>query len=211
MSWSCATRMLSITDRMTPRRASRQRTTAETSVSADLQIDGTGNATVSTGIPFFDHMLTLLAKHSLFDLRIEARGDLDVDFHHTVEDTGIVLGQCFNEALGEKTGIRRYGSILLPMDEALAQVAIDLGGRPFLTFRIVETPGPIASFDFDLVEEFLRAFANNAAMNLHVEIQYGRNSHHMAEAIFKGLAKSLDHACQIDPRVSGVPSSKGVL
>jgi imidazoleglycerol-phosphate dehydratase len=196
---------------MTQRRASRQRTTAETSVSVDLQIDGTGTANIDTGIPFFDHMLTLLAKHSLFDLRIEARGDLGVDFHHTVEDTGIVLGQCLNEALGEKNGIRRYASILLPMDEALAQVVIDLGGRPFLSFRTVETPGPIGSFDFDLVEEFLRALANNAWMNLHVEIRYGRNNHHMAEAIFKGLAKSLDQACQIDPRVTGVPSSKGVL
>jgi imidazoleglycerol-phosphate dehydratase len=196
---------------MTQRRASRQRTTAETSVAVDLQIDGTGAATIGTGIPFFDHMLTLLAKHSLFDLRIEARGDLGVDFHHTVEDTGIVLGQCLNEALGEKSGIRRYASVLLPMDEALAQVAIDLGGRPFLSFRTTEIPGSIGSFDFDLVEEFLRALANNAAMNLHVEIRYGRNSHHMAEAIFKGLAKSLDQACQIDPRVSGVPSSKGVL
>ena len=126
---------------MTQRRASRQRTTAETSVSVDLQIDGTGTASIDTGIPFFDHMLILLAKHSLFDLRIEARGDLGVDFHHTVEDTGIVLGQCLNEALGEKNGIRRYASILLPMDEALAQVAIDLGGRPFLSFRTVETPG----------------------------------------------------------------------
>jgi imidazoleglycerol-phosphate dehydratase len=196
---------------MTLRRASRQRTTAETSVSVDLQIDGSGSATINTGIPFFDHMLTLLAKHSLFDLRMEARGDLGVDFHHTVEDTGIVLGQCLNEALGEKIGIRRYGSAFVPMDEALAQVAIDLSGRPYLSFRTAEIPGPIGSFDFDLVEEFLRALTNSAAMNLHAEIRYGRNSHHMAEAIFKGLAKSLDHACQIDPRVTGVPSSKGVL
>jgi imidazoleglycerol-phosphate dehydratase len=192
---------------MTQRHASRQRTTTETSVSVDLQIDGTGVAAIDTGIPFFDHMLTLLAKHSL----IEASGDLGVDFHHTVEDTGIVLGQCLNEALGEKKAIRRYGSVLVPMDEALAQVAIDLAGRPYLSFRTMEVPGPIGSFDFDLIEEFLRAFANNAAMNLHAEIRYGRNSHHMAEAIFKGLAKSLDQACQIDPRVTGVPSSKGVL
>jgi imidazoleglycerol-phosphate dehydratase len=196
---------------MTQRRASRHRTTSETSVSADLQIDGTGAATIDTGIPFFNHMLALLAKHSLLDLRIEARGDLAVDFHHTIEDTGIVLGQCLNEALGEKTGIRRYGSILIPMDETLAQVAIDLGGRPFLSFRTPEIPGSIGDFDFGLIEEFLRAFTNNAAINLHVEIRYGRNSHHMAEAIFKGLAKSLDHACQIDPRVTGVPSSKGML
>jgi imidazoleglycerol-phosphate dehydratase len=196
---------------MTQRRASRHRTTSETSVSADLQIDGTGAATIDTGIPFFNHMLALLAKHSLLDLRIEARGDLAVDFHHTIEDTGIVLGQCLNEALGEKTGIRRYGSILIPMDETLAQVAIDLGGRAFLSFRTPEIPGSIGDFDFGLIEEFLRAFANNAAINLHVEIRYGRNSHHMAEAIFKGLAKSLDHACQIDPRVTGVPSSKGML
>jgi imidazoleglycerol-phosphate dehydratase len=196
---------------MTQRRASRHRTTSETSVSADLQIDGTGAATIDTGLPFFNHMLALLAKHSLLDLRIEARGDLAVDFHHTIEDTGIVLGQCLNEALGEKTGIRRYGSILIPMDETLAQVAIDLGGRPFLSFRTPEIPGSIGDFDFGLIEEFLRAFTNNAAINLHVEIRYGRNSHHMAEAIFKGLAKSLDHACQIDPRVTGVPSSKGML
>jgi len=196
---------------MTQRRASRHRTTAETSISVDLQIDGTGAATISTGIAFFDHMLTLLAKHSLFNLRIEARGDVEVDFHHTVEDTGIVLGQCLKEALGEKAGIRRYGSVLIPMDEALAQVVIDLSGRPFINFRIGEPPRPIGGFDFDLVEEFLRALANNAAMNLHVEVRYGRNSHHMAEAVFKGLAKALDNACQIDPRVSGVPSSKGTL
>jgi imidazoleglycerol-phosphate dehydratase len=196
---------------MTQRHASRRRATTETAVSIDLQIDGTGASTIETGIPFFDHMLTLLAKHSLFDLRIETRGDLAVDFHHTVEDTGILLGQCLNEALGEKTGIRRYGSALVPMDETLAQVAIDLSGRPFLSFRTAEVTGPIGNFDFDLIEEFLRAFANHAALNLHAEIRYGRNSHHMAEAIFKGLAKSLDHACQIDPRVTGVPSSKGTL
>jgi imidazoleglycerol-phosphate dehydratase len=196
---------------MTQRRASRHRTTSETSVSVDLQIDGSGAATIDTGIPFFDHMLTLLAKHSLFDLRIEARGDLAVDFHHTVEDTGILLGQCLKEALGEKIGIQRYGSILIPMDETLAQIAIDLSGRSFFSFRTPEIAGSIGSFDFDLIEEFLRAFANNAAINLHVELRYGRNSHHIAEAIFKGLAKTLDHACQIDPRVTGVPSSKGLL
>jgi imidazoleglycerol-phosphate dehydratase len=196
---------------MTKRHALRQRATTETSVSVDLNIDGTGAATISTGIPFFDHMLTLLAKHSLFDLQIEAQGDLAVDFHHTVEDTGILLGQCFNAALGDKIGIRRYGSVLVPMDETLAQVAVDLGGRPFLKFCSNAIPGPVGDFDFSLIEEFLRAFTNNAAINLHVELKYGRNSHHMAEAIFKGLAKSLDFACQIDSRVSGVPSSKGTL
>jgi imidazoleglycerol-phosphate dehydratase len=196
---------------MTKRHASRQRTTTETSVSVDLSIDGTGAANVSTGIPFFDHMLTLLAKHSLFDLQIEARGDLAVDFHHTVEDTGILLGQCFNAALGNKERIRRYGSVLVPMDETLAQVAVDISGRPFLVFRATEMPSPIGDFDFSLIEEFIRGFTNNAAITLHVELRYGRNSHHMAEAIFKGLAKSLDLACQIDPRVHGVPSSKGTL
>jgi imidazoleglycerol-phosphate dehydratase len=203
--------MLSIPIAMTQRHASRQRTTNETSISVDLNIDGTGAATVTTGIPFFDHMLTLLAKHSVFDLRVEAKGDLAVDLHHTVEDTGILLGQCLNSALGDKTGIRRYGSVLVPMDETLAQVAIDIGGRPFLNFCVNDTPNAIGNFDFSLIEEFLRAFTNNAAINLHVELRYGRNSHHMAEAIFKGLAKSLDFACQIDPRVSGVPSSKGTL
>ena len=196
---------------MNQRRASRLRETAETFVSIELVIDGSGTADIHTGIPFFDHMLVLLARHSLFDLKVDARGDLEVDFHHTVEDTGIVLGQSLAGALAEKTGIKRYGWARVPMDETLAQVALDLSGRPFLEFRVPSQIGPIGAFDFGLVEEFLRAFAMSSAMTLHVQVEYGRNNHHIAEAIFKGLAKALDLACQQDPRVTGIPSSKGKL
>jgi imidazoleglycerol-phosphate dehydratase len=196
---------------MSPRSASRQRETAETSISVDLVLDGSGTGKIDTGIPFFDHMLVLLAKHSLFDLTIKARGDLAVDFHHTVEDTGIVLGEALAAALSTKMGIRRYGWARIPMDETLAQVAIDLSGRPFLEFRAPSQTGLIGPFDFGLVEEFSRALAMSSAMTLHVEVEYGKNNHHIAEAIFKALARALDMACQIDPRVTGVPSSKGKL
>ena len=196
---------------MNQRRASRHRETAETSINVELVLDGSGEAIIDTGIPFFDHMLVLLARHSLFDLRINARGDLSVDLHHTVEDTGIVLGEALARALGDKAGIKRYGWARIPMDETLAQVAVDLSGRPFLEFRVPVPVGPIGAFDFGLVEEFSRAFAMSCAMTLHVEVEYGRNNHHIAEAIFKGLARALDLACQIDPRVTGVPSSKGRL
>jgi imidazoleglycerol-phosphate dehydratase len=196
---------------MSPRSASRHRETAETSVNIEIVLDGSGAGDIDTGIPFFDHMLVLLAKHSLFDLKIKARGDLAVDFHHTVEDTGIVLGGALVAALGEKTGIRRYGWARIPMDETLAQVTIDLSGRPFLEFRAPSEVDPIGSFDFGLVEEFTRALAMSSAMTLHVEVEYGKNNHHIAEAIFKALARALDMACQIDPRVTGVPSSKGRL
>jgi imidazoleglycerol-phosphate dehydratase len=196
---------------MSPRSASRQRETAETSISVDLVLDGSGAGDIDTGIPFFDHMLVLLARHSLFDVTIKARGDLAVDFHHTVEDTGIVLGEALAAALSTKKGIRRYGWARIPMDETLAQVAIDLSGRPFLEFRVPSEPGPVGSFDFALVEEFSRALAMSSAMTLHVEVEYGKNNHHIAEAIFKALARALDMACQIDPRVTGIPSSKGKL
>jgi imidazoleglycerol-phosphate dehydratase len=193
------------------RRAEIARETSETRISLALEIDGTGASNPRTGIPFFDHMLTLFARHGLFDLEVEARGDLDVDFHHTVEDVGIVLGQAFARALGDKRGIRRYGWALLPMDETLARVALDFSGRPFLEYRAPDKADPIGAFPFQLVEEFLRAFSVHAGINLHVEILYGRDAHHMAEAIFKGLAKAADQACSIDPRVAGVPSTKGVL
>ena len=196
---------------MSPRSASRHRETAETSVSVEIVLDGSGAGDIDTGIPFFDHMLVLLAKHSLFDLTVKARGDLAVDLHHTVEDTGIVLGGALATALGEKTGVRRYGWARIPMDETLAQVTIDLSGRPFLEFRGPSEVDPIGSFDFGLVEEFTRALAMSAAITLHVEVEYGKNNHHIAEAIFKALARALDMACQIDPRVTGVPSSKGRL
>jgi imidazoleglycerol-phosphate dehydratase len=196
---------------MSPRSASRQRETAETSISVDLVLDGSGAGDIDTGIPFFDHMLVLLARHSLFDLTIKARGDLAVDFHHTVEDTGIVLGEALAAALSTKKGIRRYGWARIPMDETLAQVTIDLSGRPFLEFRVPSETGRIGSFDFGLVEEFSRALAMSSAMTLHVEVEYGKNNHHIAEAIFKALARALDMACQLDPRVTGIPSSKGKL
>jgi imidazoleglycerol-phosphate dehydratase len=195
----------------TTRRASLERETAETYVSVDLLIDGTGVSNIGTGIPFFDHMLTLFSKHSLFDLTVKVRGDLEVDYHHSVEDTGIVLGTALVEALGEKRGIRRYGWAMLPMDETLTRVALDLSGRSFLHFNAPENIGTIGQFDFALVEEFLRSFSSNAALNLHVDVLHGRNGHHIAEAIFKGLAKALDQACQLDARVDGVPSSKGAL
>lgn len=188
------------------------RKTAETSIRTRLLIDGKGTSNVRTGIPFFDHMLTLFARHGLFDLDLEAKGDIEVDFHHTVEDVGITLGQAITKALGDKAGIRRYGLSILPMDEALVRVVLDLSGRPYLAYNpppSVEAIG--GNFSFQLIEEFLRAIAVHAGMNLHVDILAGRDAHHMAEGIFKALARALDVATQIDPRVEGVPSTKGVL
>ena len=189
-----------------------ERTTSETSIRTRLNLDGTGVSNVRSGIPFFDHMLTLFARHGLFDLDLDAKGDIEVDFHHTVEDAGITLGQAIARALGEKKGIRRYGFAYVPMDETLVRAVIDLSGRPYLVY---EPPSPVeaigGNFSFQLVEEFLRAMAVSGAMNLHVEILTGRDPHHMAEGIFKALARALDVATQIDPRVEGVPSTKGVL
>ena len=193
------------------RRAQIDRKTSETTIRIDLTIDGRGHSTIATKIPFFDHMLTLFARHSLVDLTVEADGDIEVDFHHTVEDTGIALGQAFAQALGDKRGIRRYGWALLPMDETLARVVVDFSGRPFLEYRAPQAVASIGAFAFQLVEEFLRAFSVHAGANLHAEILYGRDAHHMAEAIFKGLAKAVDQACQVDPRVEGIPSTKGTL
>lgn len=189
------------------------RKTAETDIHLELAIDGTGSSSIDTGVPFFDHMLTLFAKHGRFDLTVKADGDIDIDYHHTVEDTGIVLGQAFREALGEKRGIFRYGSGHFPMDETLVRIALDLGGRPFLDYRSPEAVPHIGEkFNFSLVEEFLRAFAFNALANLHVEILYGRDPHHMAEAVFKGLSRALDDAVRIDERIADlVPSTKNVL
>jgi imidazoleglycerol-phosphate dehydratase len=193
------------------RTAGISRRTAETDISLSVSIDGSGKADVDTGIGFFDHMLTLLARHSLMDLNVKAIGDLHVDFHHTVEDTGIVLGQALREALGDKRGIVRYGWAYVPMDETLARVAVDLSGRSFLEFRAPASVPAIGLFPFQLVEEFLRGFAHNVLANVHVEILYGRDAHHMAEAVFKGLARALDAAVRIDPRVTGVPSTKESL
>ena len=193
------------------RKAEIERKTGETEITLSLLIDGSGQGAIATGIPFFDHMLTLFARHSLVDLAVRARGDIDVDLHHTVEDVGIALGQAFSRALGQKIGIRRYGWAYLPMDETLTRVALDFSGRPFLEYRAPRAVESIGPFSFQLVEEFLRAFAVHAGVNLHVEILYGRDAHHMAESVFKGLAKAVDQACQIDSRVTGVPSTKGIL
>jgi imidazoleglycerol-phosphate dehydratase len=196
---------------MTSRQAQIDRRTNETKIQVDLSIDGQGRGKIETKIPFFDHMLTLFARHSLCDLSVKADGDIEVDLHHTVEDTGIALGQAFTKALGDKRGIRRYGWAYLPMDETLARVVIDFSGRPFLHYRAPEGVASIGAFSFTLLEEFLRAFSTHAATNLHVEILYGRDAHHLCEAVFKGLAKAVDQACQRDPRVEGIPSTKGTL
>jgi imidazoleglycerol-phosphate dehydratase len=196
---------------MTTRQAQIDRRTSETKIQVDLTIDGKGQSQIATKIPFFDHMLTLFSRHSLCDLTVRADGDIEVDLHHTVEDTGIALGQAFTKALGDKRGIRRYGWAYLPMDETLARVVIDFSGRPFLSYKAPEGVASIGGFSFTLLEEFLRAFSTHAATNLHVEILYGRDAHHMCEAVFKGLAKAVDQACQFDPRVEGIPSTKGTL
>jgi imidazoleglycerol-phosphate dehydratase len=194
------------------RSASVTRKTGETSVSVDLTIDGSGKAAIRTGVGFLDHMLELLARHALFDLTVQAEGDTHVDDHHTTEDVGIVLGQAFLKALGDKKGIARYASLHLPMDEALTRVAIDLSGRPFLVFRTEFTAEKIGSFDTELVREFFQAFATQAAATVHVETLYGVNAHHVAESCFKGLARALRAAVALDPREAGrVPSTKGAL
>ncbi len=195
-----------------PREGTIERTTGETSIRIRLDVDGTGASRIQTGIPFFDHMLTLFAKHGLFDLDVDAKGDIEVDFHHTVEDAGITLGQALSKALGDKKGIRRYGSAYVPMDEALVRAVVDLSGRPYLAYNQPPSVEAInGNFSFQLVEEFLRAVSVSGAMNIHVDILAGRDAHHMAEGVFKALARALDVATQIDPRVTGVPSTKGVL
>jgi len=196
---------------MPNRTAKINRQTRETKVDLALDLDGKGRATISTGVGFFDHMLDLLARHGLFDLDVTAEGDLHVDSHHTVEDVGIVLGQALEKALGDKRGIYRYGWAIVPMDESLAQVAVDLSGRPAFVFNVSFTGPNIGQFPVELVEEFLKALATSGRMNLHVTVPYGTNNHHIAEAIFKALAKSLRQATSHDPRNDDVPSTKGSL
>jgi imidazoleglycerol-phosphate dehydratase len=196
----------------TPRRAAIARTTSETAIRLSVDLDGTGRAEITTGIGFLDHMLTALARHSLIDMEIEAQGDLHIDFHHTTEDVGIVLGQALRQALGDKRGIRRYGAALIPMDEALAEAAIDISGRPFLAWSVPFQRPKIGEFDTELVEEFFRAFAFNAGVTLHVTLKAGTNAHHVAEACFKALARALRMAVEPDPRTAGaIPSTKGSL
>lgn len=187
------------------------RETSETRISMSLELDGQGTSNVSTGVGFLDHMLDLFARHGLFDLEVRCKGDLDVDAHHTVEDVGICLGLTVKEALGSAKGIKRYGWVVLPMDEALATVALDLGGRPYLAVSLPTLDGDIGGFAMELLPEFFQAFCNNAGANLHIRVDSGRNRHHMAEAIFKAFSKALDQAVTIDPRVQGVPSTKGRL
>jgi imidazoleglycerol-phosphate dehydratase len=188
------------------------RKTTETDIALTLAIDGRGRAEIDTGVSFFDHMLTLFAKHGLFDLTVKAKGDVKVDYHHTVEDVGLVLGEAFKKALGDKVGIRRYGFFFLPMDESLARIVVDVGGRPVLVYKAKAPTMFVRDFNIALVKEFCRAFSNALGANLHVELIYGEEPHHVAEAIFKGLARALDIATQIEPRASDqLPSTKGKL
>lgn len=193
------------------RRGTVERTTSETQVKVDWALDGAGRGQIQTSIPFLDHMLTLLAKHGFFDLTLQAKGDTEIDDHHTVEDIGIVMGDALKQALGTKEGVRRFGWASIPLDETLAQVTVDLSGRPYLVYRVELPQRRIKAFDLGLFEDFFQAFAIHAGMNLHVNVLYGRNPHHIMEAVFKALAKALDQATGLDERVSGVLSTKGTL
>ena len=193
------------------RRKSLRRKTRETSISARLNVDGTGKVDIRTGIGFFDHMLELMARHAMWDLKLKGSGDRQVDDHHLVEDAGIVLGAALCEALGKKKGVSRYGWARVPMDEAMAEAALDLSGRAFLFTEGLPSKGKAGSFDFELAEEFLRALSDNAKMTLHVEVIRGRNKHHVLESAFKSLGRALRAACSFDPREKGVPSTKGNL
>ena len=193
------------------RRAEIERKTAETQISIKLNLDGEGKCDIATGIGFLDHMLTLLAKHSFMDLTVKAKGDLEVDSHHTVEDIGIVLGEALREALGDKAGIHRYGNCFIPMDETLAQACLDFSGRPFLVFGAEIPKIKLGNYDTEMTEEFFRAVAIHCGLTLHIRVLYGNNVHHIIEAIFKAFARAMAEAAAVDPRVKGVMSSKGVL
>jgi imidazoleglycerol-phosphate dehydratase len=187
------------------------RKTKETDITLELTIDGKGEARVSTGVPFLDHMLSLMAAHGLFDLALQAVGDIEIDGHHTVEDIGMVLGEAFNKALGDRRGIRRYGRALVPMDEALASVVIDFSNRPFLAFHVDFKRHSTGHFDVELVKEFFKAFADKGGATVHINLMYGQNTHHIIEAIYKAFGQALDEATLLDERISGVRSTKGVL
>ena len=198
--------------RVTSRRqANITRTTSETQVRVAFTLDGRGQGRISTTIPFLDHMLMLLAKHGFFDLTVQAKGDTEIDDHHTVEDIGIVLGAALKQAVGTKAGVRRFGWAAVPLDETLAQVTVDLSGRPYLVYHVELPQRRIKAFDLGLFEDFFQAFVTHGALNLHVNVPYGRNPHHILEAVFKALAKALDQATSLDDRVSGVLSTKGTL
>ncbi|MDI3534717.1 MAG: imidazoleglycerol-phosphate dehydratase [Thermosediminibacterales bacterium] len=193
------------------RKADYNRATRETDIKVSLNLDGEGVSEISTPIGFFNHMLELFAKHSGFDLKIQAKGDIQVDYHHTIEDIGICLGLALKKALNNKTGINRYGSVLIPMDETLAQIVVDISGRPYLVFDVKFNNEKVGDFDTELVEEFFRAFCYNAQITLHVRLVYGFNTHHIIEALFKGLGRGIAEAVAINPKTKGVPSTKGVL
>ena len=197
---------------VTHRKATIHRTTKETDIQVSWVLDGSGQGKIDSGIRFFDHMLELLAKHGFFDLTVKAKGDIDIDEHHTVEDVGIVMGKALHQALGEKAGIKRFGFASAPLDETLAQVTVDLSGRPYLVYNVVLPDRKIKAFDLGLFEDFFQAFVTHAGLNLHVNLMYGRNPHHIMEAIFKGLAKALDQATTPEERLAGkVLSTKGLL
>ncbi len=193
------------------RTAKASRKTKETEITVDLDLDGSGTTEIETGIPFFDHMLEIFARHGLFDLKLRAKGDIDVDFHHTVEDVGLTLGQAFKEGLGNKQGLCRFGEASVPLDETLAHVVVDLSGRPYLSYNVKIRPGRVGSFDTDLPHEFFQAFANQLGMNLHINVSQGENPHHIIEACFKALARAMERATRIDQRIKGVLSTKGSL
>ena len=200
-----------MSDSANERTASVVRKTKETDVQIELALDGSGQYDVSTGIPFFDHMLESFAKHGLFDLKVAAKGDLEVDFHHTVEDVGIALGDAIRQALGSAEGIRRFGSAVLPMAEAKVEVAVDVSNRPYLVYRVELSSDRIGGFDPALTEDFLEALSQNAGLDLHVDMRYGRRPHHVIEAVFKGTARALRAALEVDPRQTGLPTVKGAL
>jgi imidazoleglycerol-phosphate dehydratase len=193
------------------RKSSIKRKTSETNIQLILDIDGKGSSKIKTGIPFFDHMLTLFAKHGVFDLKVIAKGDIEVDYHHTVEDVGISLGQAFKEALGDKAGITRYGEAKVPMDESLTEAIVDISGRPHLTYDVEITKVKFVDFDVEVVREFFEAFTLNSGMTVHIYLLKGRNMHHKIESIFKAFAVALSKAVAIDPKKKGVPSTKGIL
>jgi imidazoleglycerol-phosphate dehydratase len=188
-----------------------ERKTKETDIQVELELDGTGKAEVETGMPFLNHMLDSFSRHGFFDVKLKAKGDLEVDYHHTVEDVGLALGQAFKESLGEKQGIRRFGEASCPLDEALAKVVVDISGRPYLCYNVKIRPGRVGNFDTDLPHEFFGAFANQLGMNLHIDVIRGENPHHIIEACFKAFARAMDMATQRDGRIEGVLSTKGSL
>lgn len=193
------------------RTAKASRKTKETEIAVELDLDGSGTAEIETGIPFFNHMLEIFARHGLFDLKLQAKGDIEVDFHHTVEDVGLAMGQAFKEALRDKQGICRFGAASVPLDETLAHVVVDLSGRPYLSYNVKIRPGRVGNFDTDLPHEFFQAFANQLGMNLHINVSQGENPHHIIEACFKALARAMERATRIDQRIRGVLSTKGSL